>query len=71
MDSLFIAKTTEIVQGDGIRPPRQEENKGASPLKVTNSRNWGGNSLFGITHTNLEGVFDIEFHKEFQEALEN
>jgi hypothetical protein len=55
MDSLFIARRSDILIGVGVRFPF-DINIGAEELKIASSRNWGGNSSgFGIRHKNLDG----------------
>jgi hypothetical protein len=58
IDSLFIAKTRDIVRGEEMRFP-DESNKGAEALNTASSRNCDGrSSCLGIRHTNLVGAFD-------------
>ena len=55
MDSLFIARISDIVTGVKVRLPLV--NIGAEELKMASSRNWDGNfSAFGRRQTNLDGT---------------
>ena len=55
MDSLFVARTSDIATGVRIRLPFV--NIGAEELKMASSMNWDGNfSDFGRRQTNLDGA---------------
>jgi hypothetical protein len=55
MDSLFIARTSDIATGVEVRLPFVRI--GAEELKMASSRNWDGNfSDLGRRQTNLDGA---------------